>query len=90
MTPDLLLMHAASRAQSLLDRPWYDVTDDLGNWAEAQGIAAARVAAVTLIEDGADRAEIRRADIKGPPVEWADRDPYGHPQIHTTTIVRED
>lgn len=67
--------------------PWYTITDDLGNEAEAQGIAAARVAAKTLVEDGATEATITFMDMR-PTFESAKRDRFGNIFLRTSDVSR--
>ena len=72
--------------------PWYDIcaSADTGDTAEAQGIEAARVAALTLVEDGATTAAIYPAGEYGrPAVEHAARCARtGQPMIHSSDLAR--
>jgi hypothetical protein len=65
----------------------YEITDDLGNIAEAVGIENARCAARTLVEDGATRAEIRGPGDRFA-IESAAQGKFGGVEISTSDANR--
>lgn len=61
----------------------YTITDDLGNEAEADDIFSARVAARTLVEDGAAHSSIWMVPPGPSPYETARRDERGNIELRT-------